>query len=331
MSKMKWILCLTLFALLMPSFSFSEAEKKDYTVQKGDTLWDISGKELKDSFLWPKIWKENPEVANPDRLYPGQIIIIPLYVIQKEVNEPEEALTPAQVIVKPEAKQIIDVEQSKPAVEVRPVVNKDLLIASGYISPSVHSVGVVDGSPSGRNLFGSNDVVYLKTGSPVKIGDKFYIIRAEKKVVHPVSKKNIGYVIEVLGIAEVINLKYGETEAKIAQSFNDIVSGDLLDTYYELTPALIEKPFRTPDINGVVLTSESVRIMNTNFDIIFIDKGKQDGIEIGDMFQIVDVSGPHVVPNGVLQVINESEFTSTAVVKKANDPVSAGNLFSQLE
>ena len=61
--------------LLLPSFITAQTQEyKDYTIEKGDTLWDISRKELSDSFLWPKVWKENPEIKNPDRIYPKQKI-----------------------------------------------------------------------------------------------------------------------------------------------------------------------------------------------------------------------------------------------------------------
>ncbi len=68
-------------------------EIKDHKVIKGDTLWDISKTELNDPFLWPRVWKENPGIANPHRIYPDQTIKIPLYLIQNQKTE--KAVVPA--------------------------------------------------------------------------------------------------------------------------------------------------------------------------------------------------------------------------------------------
>ena len=51
---------------------------KMYTVGKGDTLWDLSGKYYKNPFLWGKIYNANfRTVANPDRINPREELIIP--------------------------------------------------------------------------------------------------------------------------------------------------------------------------------------------------------------------------------------------------------------
>jgi nucleoid-associated protein YgaU len=45
--------------------------QENYVIQRGDTLWDLSGKYLDSPWYWPKLWSYNPQIENPHWIYPG--------------------------------------------------------------------------------------------------------------------------------------------------------------------------------------------------------------------------------------------------------------------
>jgi hypothetical protein len=79
----------------------------EYTIQKGDTLWDLSQKFLNNPWYWPKIWSQNPSIENPHWIYPGNKLRI--------VPGQGGAQAPAQVAEAPQA----PAEQPQPGVEAQ--------------------------------------------------------------------------------------------------------------------------------------------------------------------------------------------------------------------
>jgi nucleoid-associated protein YgaU len=362
MRKTKIIIYALIVFLLLPSIIFAETqEMKEYKVVKGDTLWDITHTELNDPFRWPEVWKVNPWIKNPHWIYPQQIIKIPLYLFQKEkINKeaapksevlfPEsaiegpaapkpEVLSPASAIEGPAAPEpaVASAEPTKAEVKKetakimkQPLVDKNLLIASGYIADTIPGVGHVDRPASGENTFGNGDIVYVSIDHPAKAGDKFYVIKASELIEHPITGKDIGYVITIDGIAEVLKIKNGETTAKITKCFREIDRGDRLVSYYDIEPPMTTGHFRSPDIKGAIVATANNIALQSMFDIIYIDKGCKDGIEAGDMFMTFAVNA-HTVQNGLIQVINCRDHTATAIITQSISPISPGNIFTKLD
>ena len=326
--------------LLLTSITFAETQKiKKHRVIKGDTLWDITKKDLKDPFLWTKVWKANPRIANPHWIYPRQIISIPLYLLDQEKSEAEAAPKPAAASQEParqeEAAPQPEAVSQEPVKEVAPVMKHPLIdgnffIASGYIADKIPKIGKILDSPSGQTILGIDDIIYIAVDRPAKVGDKFYVIKASDEVDHPITGKNVGYVITIAGIAEIVEIKHGETTAKITKCFRDIDKGDRLVSYYDIETPMTTGDFRNPKINGTIIATSNQMVLQSMLDIVYIDKGCQDGIEAGDIFRTFAV-GAHTVPNGTIQVINCREHTATAIVKYSSTAVSPGNIFTEME
>ena len=69
------------FAIPQPVFAQSSPELRDdrpdrYVVERGDTLWSIANRFLKDPWRWPLIWESNPNVENPHLIFPGDLLVV---------------------------------------------------------------------------------------------------------------------------------------------------------------------------------------------------------------------------------------------------------------
>jgi len=328
------------FSILILSIAFVNAEDityEEYLIKKGDTLWDISGSKLNNPFLWPKLWKENPYIKNPDLIYPNNKIRIPKEEItMPAAQSPEHKEAP--MVTEPAIKEFPVATKPEKAIEQKPametlsevtkrfIVDRDTYIASGWISESFSSVGQIITSTGERSMFGKDDIVFLKTNTNLKSGDKFFVIRDVKKVIHPKTNVQLGHLIKIQGLLQIIGTDGGILKAKVISSFEEIRVGDELIPYTEVEIPLMPDTIQTPDIQGYIVESHRDSMLVSTGDIVYLDKGKDNGLMIGDTFNIL-AKAPFKNPVGTIQIIALQPKTSTAIIVKSIQEITIGEMW----
>ena len=148
---------LTAMLLTLATFAFAAELRGDhpatYTVQKGDTLWDISARFLAKPWLWPEIWQANPQVKNPHLIYPGDVLSL-VYINgqprltttagpQIRVGEAIDTIPLSQI--EPWLKQLTVVQNPKSFPYVVGLEEDRLLTSSGQVAYVRGMVGAQPG------------------------------------------------------------------------------------------------------------------------------------------------------------------------------------------
>jgi hypothetical protein len=300
-------------------------EGLEYTVQKGDTLWDISSGKLKDPFLWPKLWKANPQIHNPHLIFPNDKVVIPSELLKEELrSEKKVQIDKNRRLLKPGA---LAASRPVPVIKRTPIVSREVLLDSGYFVKDVKSMGNIVGSPLWKTLLGNGDAVYLTTAVKANPDEKYYVITKPEAIMNPLKEKEIaGYQVRIKGVVVVTGDEKGKTKALISESYKEINVGDMIIDYYDVSLPVAPSIERKPAIAGIVLGIWNKRVTGGKDDIVYISRGVGQGVEIGDIFTVTSATKPLPVV-GTVQVFAISDAGSAAIIRQSMSEIHPGDTF----
>jgi nucleoid-associated protein YgaU len=252
-----------------------------YTVVKGDTLWDISGKFLKEPWRWPEIWNMNrDQIKNPHLIYPGDIVKLsfdasgkPLLTLISGGSDATSRLAPR--IREQSLGQAIP---SIPARVIGPFLSAPLVVEEGAMAGAARIVAAEEG----RVIVGAGNTVY-GIGLEQTKGARWQIYRPGKALVDPKTREVLGYEASYLGDARVTRFGEGNTPStlEITKSTQEINRGDRLTPASD--PGLPQYSPRSPDkaVSGQVISVVGGVAETAQYSIVVLNVGRREGMEIG--------------------------------------------------
>ena len=295
----------------------------DYTVVKGDTLWDIAGKFLKDPWRWPEIWRQNSYIQNPDLIYPGDRLVLRYSEGEPYLEHLSGRERAARKVVK--MGPAVYVEKLDDAIPSIPpqIIMAFLSDRQVVESRNLDNLAYVTEGINHEVILGTLSDMYVRKidGAP---GSRFKIIRMRGELVDPETKKVIAYETETLGEAEMI--RPGDpAKLRIIKSSKEINQGD------RLVPAVskLSLPYYHPqafreNISVSILGAVSDQATYGPGDVISLSAGSDQGLEPGHVLQIMRDQGVQKDPVTKKKYRLPIERSGIVMIFKTYDKVSYG-------
>jgi hypothetical protein len=327
------MLLICLLSLPLPALAQGLAQT--YVIKKGDTLWGISDRFLKDPYYWPSMWSHNPGIGNPHFIYPGQTVAI--YDGRIEiVPATAETVPPVENIAAP---AVASAPVPAPAVVPAATV-KSLRGREGYVSSdALVSYGTLVDTVDNRIMIATGDTVFLemKNLSAVTPGELYSLYESGEIVLHPVTGAPVGHRVSHLGVVRIVSRNASVATGTIAEAFREIRRGAVLQPYH---PALREITLKRAgkNLSGVLMAAGEDKSALGQYDVIYLDFGRNAGLEAGNLLTIsrprtasqlaaVDTKGLHLPDSllGSAVVLETQARTAAALVLKAVGPLYRGD------
>jgi hypothetical protein len=333
-------LCISAAFMLLPAVPAGAADgnpEDPYIVRPGDTLSGIAGQLLGDSKRWPELLESNPQITDPEVIFPGDSIVLPGSGEGMAADTAEDAyqalpVAPPEPPAEPPPVAAEPVEPPLPVevVKVKPTINRNTYKTAGYISTELPPDFIVS-SPDTHITMVTGDEVFLSVAA--EEGAVYTVLRPVKEAYHPVSGEFLGWVLKVLGWAEVTCAGERNSRAVLSNTVDAVNVGDLIVPFdpEDVLEENILKPIQSTFClekgdTGYIVASQKNSLTLVDGDIVFLDKGREAGVKPGQQFVVyktLEPEGYQVI--GIVQVLRSGSTTSTALVTYSMREISVSD------
>ncbi|AKR42299.1 LysM peptidoglycan-binding domain-containing protein [Methylophilus sp. TWE2] len=283
-----------------------------HVVVKGDTLWDISAKFLKNPWQWPQIWQLNRErIKNPHWIYPGDVIVLDTSSGKPVLKLVRESVTlePGVIVTPIKGDAIPAIQPST----ILPFLTKPMLISPEDLKAAPRIVAAQEE----REILSPGTHIYVQ-GLPESGRNVWAIYREGEPVKDPETGELLGNEAHYLGEARLLRPGKPAT-LTVTQAKEEIAVKDkLIAVEDELTPAYIPHAPETHIQGQIARVSQGID--ETGYGrVVVLNRGEEQGIERGHVLS--------VLRKGVNMVDPESDPKKPVNIQLPDEPVGLVMVF----
>ena len=326
-----------------------------HTVQRGDTLWDISKLFLKSPWRWPELWGMNLEqIRNPHLIYPGQMLVLDrsegrarLRLAQGVPGEPPTNTVRMSPRIRPSVLEDSAIA-SIPLRLIGPFLNEALVFEDRELAAAPRIVAAQEG----RVMLGRGDTAYVR--GEIDGQRAFRIFRQPRPLLDPLTRELLGYEAHYVGTASFVRAGEDRVGADgkpeivpatfvISSTRLEAVVGDRLSPVPPRDFSAFVPHAPAAPIEGRIVSVYGEAVSAGQNQIVTLNRGARQGMERGHVLALWRAGRPAVdrtdgrrtaiqLPDerhGLLFVFRVFERVSYALILNVNEPVTAGDRFTQ--
>jgi len=292
-----------------------------YTVVKGDTLWDISARFLKEPWRWQEIWQVNPQIKNPHLIYPGDLVALTF-----QDGQPVLSLERAGEITSGRNVKLSPTVRSYEKDEAIPPIPVDA-IQQFLKWPLIFEEDEMDDWPyvvssyEGHLIASVNNTIYIRGLSDDVETNQYSIYRKGPAYVNLKKDKDeedqiLGY--EAIYVGQAVMQKKGDPASAVITSVDrEVLTGDRLipnsdqKVNIEFTPNSNKTALEGNILSVLTGISELGGVAQIGqYQVVVLNIGESSGVEPGNVFgiyqsnlEVIDTIGPNQPKN----IVEEDE------------------------
>lgn len=303
-----------------PAVALRPDHPQTYTVAPGDTLWSIARRFLQHPWQWREIWRQNPQIRNPNRIYPGDVLKFSYDANGKpqlEVAQNEEV---PLLKVSPQVRTETLTQPIPPVPRdaIESFLTRAIILSDAQWQQAPYIVADDDS----RLVYANGSRVYVRGATSDQ--SHYRVFRIGDELREPGSDRYLGTVGIYLG--EAILEKDGDpaTFTLTHNAVSPIKPGDRLIPFENEAELYNFDPHPVPpDTDGLIISQLNPDFIQiTQYSSIIINLGDREGIQPGHVLAIYNKGREVINPVTGGTVRLPGERSGLVMVYKVHDLVS---------